>query len=323
MAAMGLQLSSSSTSETEYLCVDRYLTRFVDVQALSAALELGLVEALANGECLSLRQILDRIVCESLGMELLLDLLCASEVLERPEPPALGFRLTAGFIHAFEFRDLIEAKIDFANIAGHDLTRHFTTLIRRPAEFMQRASMYQLFSYGRCHESTPANVALTNRWVRITTALTKYEAPVCFNLHGLSGYKRMLDIGGNSGEFVLRACRAYPQLSAAVLDLPVVCDIGRQHLLYEEEANRITFIKGDALAGPVPAGYDLISFKSVLHDWPELEARQFLANAVDALEPGGTLLIFERGRFQIGSESVSYATMPHLTFAHCYRNPAF
>jgi hypothetical protein len=59
----------------------------------------------------------------------------------------------------------------------------------------------------------------------------------------------------------------------------------------------------------------------MLHDWPDQEVRMFLGKACEALEPGGTLLIFERGPFGIGDGGLEYCTIPILLFAHTLRSP--
>ena len=74
-----------------------------------------------------------------------------------------------------------------------------------------------------------------------------------------------------------------------VLDLPLVCEIGIEQMLAHAENPRISFIPADIRNDPVPAGHDLIVFKSMLHDWPEPDAQRFLAKAARSLEPGGTL----------------------------------
>jgi SAM-dependent methyltransferase len=86
-------------------------------------------------------------------------------------------------------------------------------------------------------------------------------------------------------------------------------------------ADRISFIKGDALADVLPTGFDLITFKSMLHDWPEKEAKQFIARASRSLEPGGRLLIFERGPFEVGETTLSYSMIPFLLFFRSFRSP--
>jgi ubiquinone/menaquinone biosynthesis C-methylase UbiE len=183
--------------------------------------------------------------------------------------------------------------------------------------------MFRLFSYGRCQEFTKENYDLTRRWMRYTTALTRYEARVCMARHDFSKYEKMLDVGGNSGEFALQVCKKNPRIRAAVFDLPVVCDIGLEHVRNEPEAERISFFRGDALADPLPGGFDLITFKSVLHDWPDREAEQFIRRAAEALNPGGTLLIFERGPVEIGERQPPYSIIPFLLFSHSFRSPAF
>src|SRR6267378_1789217 len=105
--------------------------------------------------------------------------------------------------------------------------------------------------------------------MRITTSLTRYEARACLRHHDFGRYARMLDIGGNSGEFALEICKAHPSVQATVVDLPVVCDIGREHVRREPEATRITFVEANALEDRLPEGFDVVTFKSMLHDWPD------------------------------------------------------
>src|SRR5262249_53623999 len=147
--------------------------------------------------------------------------------------------------------------------------------------------------YRRALKPSRENYEQVRAWMRITSTLTRYEARAGMRLHDFSGYRRVLDIGGNSGEFLLQLCRRHPELTGTVLDLPLVCEVGMEHLLAEPEGSRIGFIKADVRTDPLPSGHDLISFKSMLHDWPAEEADRFLAKAVQALPSGGALLIFE------------------------------
>lgn len=62
----------------------------------------------------------------------------------------------------------------------------------------------------------------------ITTRLTRHEALVCMKYHDFGQYRRMLDVGGNSGEFALQVCRRHPDLRATVLDLPFHLVTGRK-----------------------------------------------------------------------------------------------
>ena len=64
-----------------------------------------------------------------------------------------------------------------------------------------------------------------------------------------------------------------------------------------------------------------MTLKSVLHDWPEADARLLLRRAAAALRPGGTLMVFERGPLELGEAPLSYAMITNLLFVHFFRPP--
>jgi hypothetical protein len=94
---------------------------------------------------------------------------------------------------------------------------------------MADARVFKFFDYRRALQDSEDNRVWTRRWMRITTALTACEAEACLTRHDFSPHRRLLDVGGNSGEFARRICAAHPGLTATILDLPVVCAIGRDH----------------------------------------------------------------------------------------------
>jgi SAM-dependent methyltransferase len=304
--------------ELEYLCVDSFLRDAVDARALAAAFELGLIERLCEGGRSRPDDLARRVGADGRGLRLLLDLLVANGVVEDREGE---IELSAGFRRALEYRDLLEAKLEFAHIAALDMLDGFTHLVRSPDRFVRNSRIYRLFCYEQALESGPGRQEVTRRWVRITTALTRYEAGVCIERHDCSRYRRMLDVGGNSGQFALEMCRRNPAIRVTVLDLPLVCQIGEAHVRYAPEADRIAFVRGNALADRLPTGFDLVTFKSMLHDWPAEEMKRLLAQAARSLEPGGTLLIFERGPLEIREGRLPYSMLPFLLFAHAFRSP--
>ncbi len=304
--------------EFDYLCVDDFMSNIYSARALATAFEIGLIDSLIQHKSTSLDSLTGQGSQESRGMHLLINLLVTNRVVENCNGT---IKLSDAFVHALEFRDLLELKIALANFAAHDFIDHFSDLVRRPEQFLSKVRFFRLFSYDKCFNYSKENEELTKRWMHITTTLTKYEAHACMKYHDFGGYQRILDVGGNSGEFVLQICRKYPGIVATVFDLPLVCDIGLQHIQSEPEANRISFVKGNALTDVLPGGFDLITFKSMLHDWPEKEASQFLTKASQSLAPGGTLLIFERGPIEEGEAELSYTTIPILLFFHSFRSP--
>jgi len=313
-----MEHSDLAGTVTDYLRVDDFISDMVTARALTTAFELRLIDALAAGRPATYEALKQVVPSTEQGLKLLLNLLVNGGVLEAC---AGGYALTIKFNAALRYRDLLLAKLDFAHIAAHDFIDSFSHLTADPLQFMQRSGMFRLFNYANALEYTPEHRRQAERWMRITTLLTRHESAACFSRHGLGKYRRMLDVGGNSGEFALQACRVAPELQATVYDLPLVCDVGADYLKTQPGSDRIVFRKGNARDGEFPGGFDLITFKSMLHDWPEAEARRFIEKACSALEVGGTLLIFERGPFDAGTK-LSYANIPILLFAHTLRAPS-
>lgn len=301
-----------------YLCVDEFMRDVVGARALQSAFELGLIDVLLRSEALDRRSIALRLRLEPRALELLLGMLQANGVIEQRDRSII---LSERFLTALEYLDLLQAKLEFAALVTADFLDMFTPLLAEPGRFFEQARIFDLFSYGRCFEATPENIAMTRRWMHFTSALTRYEAQACIDHHDFSGSRRLLDVGGNSGEFVLRICRAHAGVHATVLDLPVVCQIGRAHVGVEVEAARIDFIETSGADMDFPSGFDTVCFKSMLHDWPDHEMRGFLERAYHALEVGGRLLIFERGLLEVGASQVPYSLIPIMLFFRSYRSP--
>ena len=303
----------------DYLCVDQFMNTAIAARTLETAFELGVIDCLIDEDAPCLEDICQVTGQNTGSLSFLLEMLESIDVLNKNN----GYTLTEEFNHALEYRDILESKLAFSNFAAVDFIKYFSDLIRDPNEFMQHAEMFRLFDYGRCFEDTEDNIKYARRWMAFTTMLTRYEGRACAAIHDFGQYKSMLDIGGNSGEFCVQVCKSTPDLKATVFDLPVVCKIGVEHVGETEVADRISFVKGDALEDELPTGFDLVSFKSVLHDWPDDYVVQFLKQAYESIMPGGNLIIFERAPFKPGEQLITYSHIPLLLFSNTLRQPDF
>ena len=308
----------AADSDLEFLCVDEFIRTVVDARVLKTAFELGLVDDLLEHRSTGVDALGRSLGVDRAGLRFLLDLLGANHVVEERDGRV---RLSRRFALALHYRDLLETKLDFAGFTMNDFADLFTALVKSPGSATPRGRLFELFDYRRCFDPTIENYQRTRAWMRLTSTLTRYEARACMRLHDFGRYRRMLDIGGNSGEFIMQLCRKFPELRGTVLDLPLVCEVGMEHVLAEPEHSRITFVKADIRNDPVPGGYDLITFKSMLHDWPEEEADRFITKAARSLSPGGTLLIFERGPIQARDAVPPFSMLPILLFFRSYRLP--
>ncbi len=309
---------SDHSKPYRYLCVDDFIGTLVDARSLAAALELGIVDLLHRDGVTSFDALLKKSEITPLGLQLLIKLLRQNNVVIENRG---GIRLTPAFRTALEYRDLLETKIDFAAAVLPDFHELFTDLLSAPERFMGRSRVFDMFRYDRSIEPSPGNIEATKRWVRFTTCLTRYEATACLEHYDFGAHRRILDVGGNSGEFALRICQQHPTTRATILDLPLVCEIGRKHVSAGGAADRIAFRPGDARRDGFPVGHDLVVFKSFLHDWNERDARGFLAKAFQALPAGGGVLIYERGPISGCEGPLPYHMIPTLLFLHFLRSP--
>ena len=109
----------------------------------------------------------------------------------------------------------------------------------------------------------------------------------------LSRFHRLVDLGGATGHLALAAGERYPQLRAAVFDLPPVVEFAREQVALSPAADRVELIAGDFFADDLPEA-DLFALGRILHDWSEGKIRRLLRKIFERLPVGGGLLIAEK-----------------------------
>lgn len=296
-----------------------FLQDFSGFVALREAFAGGVIDALADRA----RTPTDLAAATGLndpGLTLLLSLLSgAGVVTQAPDGVALDTAFAAVLA---DRRELLDAKIAFLSDAVADIGADLHGLLFDLVAFQARSRTFGLFRYDRALDVTPAALAATRRWVRYVTALSISETPHLVGSIDLGPSRRLLEVGGNTGVLSEALLERTPHLSAAVLDLPAVCALGAERMRGRPVAERLHFVPGDARTAPWPGPVDTVLFKSVLHDWPEAEMRQFLTRAADRLSPGGRIVICERAPLPAPSGPLPLWMMANLVFAPFYRDPA-
>ncbi len=123
----------------------------------------------------------------------------------------------------------------------------------------------------------------------------------------LNKHRRLLDVGGGDGSFLIEAAKRSKQLELVLFDLPPVAK--RAALRFESLGlqGRARAIGGDFLAQPLPEGSDVVSLVRVVHDHDDDVAMTLLRAAHRALPPKGTLLLAEPMMGTPGAETVGDA----------------
>ncbi len=106
-------------------------------------------------------------------------------------------------------------------------------------------------------------------------------------------FRRLLDVGGNSGGYTLALLEAHPSLKATIFDLQEVRALAEERIAERGLGERCRFVAGSFFDDPLPKGHDLLLLANILHDWETAECRRILAACHDAIEPGGTIVVVE------------------------------
>jgi len=111
----------------------------------------------------------------------------------------------------------------------------------------------------------------------------------------LSGCTRLLDMGGGPGTYAIHFCRANPDLTAVVFDLPTTRPFAEKTIEQFGLSNRIRFAAGDYTIRDIPLtqAFDAAWLSHVLHGEGPDKAADIVAHAAKTLLPGGQLLIHD------------------------------
>ncbi len=107
-----------------------------------------------------------------------------------------------------------------------------------------------------------------------------------------SARRRLVDIGGGTGSWSVAAVRAYPNLMATVLELPIVAEVARKRIAATEVATRVAVTTANAMHDPLPPG-DVFLLANILHYWAPEENRELLRRVRNAAGHETALLLVD------------------------------
>lgn len=120
----------------------------------------------------------------------------------------------------------------------------------------------------------------------------------------LAGVRRLIDLGGGSGVVAMALTGRWPGLSVTVLDVPNVCDVGRELVAAAQLGDRIDFRPIDFLHDELPSGFD-----AVLECDVRIYSEPLFRRIHDVLTPGARLIIVDELASGAGSDPSRAAWM--------------
>jgi ubiquinone/menaquinone biosynthesis C-methylase UbiE/predicted transcriptional regulator len=107
----------------------------------------------------------------------------------------------------------------------------------------------------------------------------------------LTGYRKLLDIGGGSGTYTIAFLKRNPNMKAILFDLKDVIPMARERFSSEGLLDRVELIAGDFYSDELPGGCDLALLSAIIHQNSPQQNLELYRKAYRALDPGGMLLI--------------------------------
>jgi SAM-dependent methyltransferase len=255
-------------------------------QAVSAAAELGVADALAAGAQRS-EDVAAKLGVHPGALHRLLRALC---VLELTRQEADGrFALTAtGACLRSDAPDSVRA---WAQLWGREMMwrpwGHLADCVRTGEMAPKLLDGFEsTFDYMATH---PEEQAIFNRSMQELTRGIAFALPASYDF---SRARNVVDVGGGHGALLPPLLEAFPDLRASVFDVAACREGARQLFAEAGLAQRCDFVAGDFFER-VPPGADLYLLKSVIHDWDDEKARRILVNVRAALRPDARLLLLE------------------------------
>lgn len=253
--------------------------------AISTAANLNIAEALADGPK-SAHDLSKELSLSQPSLERLLDALTSVGVFNETDDGAYTLSPMGECLR----EDSPTSLKSFALLAGRPSRwMAWTNLahsVRSGNSSFRDMSRQSYFDYLRTHPDEGAV------FQKAMAALSSQAAPSLVSSYDFSAFRRIVDIGGGSGAFLIAILDKYPSATGLCFDVDDVILEAVNNVFDEGLLERLEFAGGNFFH-TVPIGGDLYILKNVLHDWNNEEAKKILSNIRRSIDPIGKLLIIE------------------------------
>jgi hypothetical protein len=121
----------------------------------------------------------------------------------------------------------------------------------------------------------------------------KPDPEVLVNPADWASIRTVVDVGGGAGWLLAEILRAHPAVRGTLVDGERA--VAKSRAVFEQAgvADRAQAV-AQSFFDSLPAGADLYTLKSVLHDWADTEARAILRRCAEAAAPNGRVVVFTK-----------------------------
>ena len=272
---------------------------FVTSQAFVSACDLGLFDALTLAPA-PVGDIASRISIRPVACRRLLMLLVSLGFVERD-----GDRFRNSELGELcSSRSAVKLGATSRINPFYAMTAHLTDALR---EYSPRWQQTLGVTAADAFAALYADPAGVREFADLMNAISVPQGRLIAERFDFAPYRCILDVAGGPGGQSIAIGVRHPHLRGIITDLEPVCAVARENIAAGGLNDRFTAVAADLIAGPYPAGADVILLGHILHDWSDEVCGTILRHCAAALPAGGTLLI---------SESVLHDDFSGSTVAH-------
>jgi len=246
---------------------------FMAAKHLFVANEIGLVDKLASGPA-TLDQLAERTGIARPRVRILADALVALGLIERQGNQYQNGPVAAAFLSGAGPADL-RPVLRFWNHLSYPMWIKLEEAIRTgqgQGTMELSGEQQRIFSEG----------------VEALQAVPARALPTAYDF---SRHRRVLDLGGGTGSWLIALLRHYPGLEATLFDLPNAAAVARQRLASDPGAPRAQVVAGDFFKDPIPSGHDAVLMANVIHLFSAAHNLELLRRTRAHVPDGGRLLL--------------------------------
>jgi hypothetical protein len=268
------------TDEPAALRLSRMITSLWIPQALAAAAEIGLPDALKPAP-LSAADLAARLGTHPDATERLCQALVFLEVLKEQ-----GSALALTELGRALTDDAATSRRAWARLMGGETVWSQWGKLAECVRSGRPAALGEPFS---ALERDPSAAAIFHQAM---AEMTRDVAPAICDALELAGVRKVVDVGGGHGALLCAVLERAPGARGAVYDLPGAQGGALSLFARRGLAARTQYVAGDVFAAPPPPA-DLYLLKSVIHDWDDARSRTILQRCREAMADDARLCVIE------------------------------
>jgi hypothetical protein len=106
-------------------------------------------------------------------------------------------------------------------------------------------------------------------------------------------HRKVLDLGGGVGEYLVPILDRFPQLEGTLFELPPVTEVARDALAANPVGSRINIVAGDLFEDAIPEDHDALILANVVHYFDHARNRELLRRIRERVLAGARVLLVD------------------------------